>query len=125
MADHAFAVEGVVGQCVEFLNSRTLMQRRFLPSEAPPKFAASRYYALLRERVGEPVGGESGPGDDIVRAVVPRQAQTPGASPKAGPSGIDLILSGQAFCRRTLSCAQPPTIKPGVFQSSHFRAGAF
>ena len=101
--DHDFAVQGVAGQYSEYLDSRMLAQRKILPSEAPPKFAACRYYALLRERVGEPAGGESGPGHDNVRALVPRQAQLSCASPSSGLSGIDMILSGQAFAPSTFA----------------------
>ena len=99
--DHEFAVQGVAGQYIDFLNSRTPTQKKILPSEAPPKFAASRYYALLQERVGEAVGGELGPDRDNVRALDSMQALPSCAEPSSGLSGIDMILSGQAFVSTT------------------------
>ena len=101
--DHDFAVQGVAGHYSEYLVSRTLTQRKILPSQAPPKFAASRYYALLRERVGEQAGGDSGPVHDIVREVVSPQAQQSGALSSSGLSGIDMILSGQASAPSTFA----------------------
>ena len=50
--DHDFAVQGVVAQYRIFLQQSTVRARNLLPPEAPRKFAASRYYALLQESVG-------------------------------------------------------------------------
>ena len=49
--DHTFAVQVVTTQYAEVLESRSSAMRRIMPTQAPPKFAAPRYYAALWERV--------------------------------------------------------------------------
>ena len=95
--DHAYAVQAVVRQYNEYLETKTATQRKILSSEAPAKFSASKYYASLRERIGEPGGEEPKRSRDTVRAVVGQQPLAPCPSPSSALSGIDLILSGKAF----------------------------
>ncbi|CAK0903247.1 unnamed protein product, partial [Prorocentrum cordatum] len=95
--DHTFAVQGVTEQYSEHVQSRTAKQRRMLPSEPPEKFAAPRYYALLRDSISEVRPGDSAPRHAEESAVAHGSTQLSDAASPSGLSGIDLILSGQAF----------------------------
>eukprot|EP00959_Pyramimonas_sp_CCMP1952_P266755 5577034-Pyramimonas_sp.AAC.1 len=68
-----------------------------LPSEPPETFAASRYYALLRESVSEVRPEDSALRHAEESAVAHGSTQLSDAASPSGSSGIDLILSGQAF----------------------------
>eukprot|EP00959_Pyramimonas_sp_CCMP1952_P178213 3725363-Pyramimonas_sp.AAC.1 len=68
-----------------------------LPSEPPEKFAASRYYALLRQSVSEVRPENSAPRHAEESAVTHGSIQLSDAASPSGLRGIDLILSGQAF----------------------------
>ena len=48
--DHACAVLDVAKQYSAYLETRTSMQRKILPSEAPPRFAASKCYVFSGAR---------------------------------------------------------------------------
>ena len=58
--DHTFAVQVVTTQYAEVFKSPLSALRKILATQAPPKFAAPRYYAALRERVKKTTGEESG-----------------------------------------------------------------
>ena len=60
--DHDFAVKEVEKMYMEFLAKCTEKQRNILPRIATPKFAASKYYDLLQQRVGNSADGQCGNG---------------------------------------------------------------
>ena len=83
-----------------------------LGDEAPPRFAGPKYYALLKERMEEATSGKAASQQTIDKSERSDSAgsrQTNGktegsgpayvscASSSAGLTGIDMILSGQAF----------------------------
>ena len=63
---------------------------------APPNFAASKYYALLKQRVGEAYGGDYTSADGNESEGASCQTQLSCASTSSGPSNLDMRLAGQS-----------------------------
>ena len=87
---------------MEFLAKRTENQRSILPRIATPKFAASKYYDLLQQRVGDSADGQCGNGPRNDCTVVPCPNGPSDASMNAGSVGLDMLLTGQTFIQDSL-----------------------
>eukprot|EP00959_Pyramimonas_sp_CCMP1952_P307846 6442945-Pyramimonas_sp.AAC.1 len=95
--DHALAVQAVNDEYAEYINSRTVKQRKLLPEVPPPKFAAPRYCGVLQRLVNDYAAVSSRSAQQVAGQVGCARAAPALALGGPAPSGIDLILSGNTF----------------------------
>eukprot|EP00959_Pyramimonas_sp_CCMP1952_P453849 9468944-Pyramimonas_sp.AAC.1 len=109
---HTKAVQAVADEYTEYVNSRSLKQRNLLPETPPPKFAAPRYYDSLQRLVKEATLVVSRSAQEVDGPVGGVCAAPALALGDPASSGIDLILSGNAFT------APSPTVETVVYMSA-------
>ena len=117
--DHDIAVQVVIEEYKKFKDSVGETQREVMPLQAPPRYAASKYYRFLEERLRDGATAESKEVDVKGGTADAGQAQRESSSAATSVatssslcSGLDMLLSGQAFTSNT---AQPEEL---VYKSS-------